>query len=96
MEKGLVGYMYLQPDRLTLRIIDTDKHQLITEADSGSLQVGNDRIGNYPENIDTIESNLLGFKRIMKDYGVHDYRLYGSLIDMNAMTGKYIASQIKV
>lgn len=96
MEKGLVGYMYLQPDRLSLRIVDNDRHQLITQADSGSLHVGTNRIGNYPENIDTIESNLLGFKRIMKDYAVTNYRLFGSLIDMNSMTGEYVASQIKV
>ena len=94
-KQKLVAFMYLQPDQLNLRIVDAVSHQLITEAKSGSMQVGTNRISNYQENIDAIEANLAGFKRIMADYQVTDYHFYGSLVDMNAMIGRYVASQIQ-
>lgn len=94
-KQHLTAFMYLQPDQLNLRIVDTKSRKLITSARSGSLQVGSDRISNYQENIDAIEDNLAGFQRIMAEYQVTDYHLYGSLVDMNAMIGRYVASQIR-
>lgn len=88
--------MLLEPDRLTLRIVDVDHQRIINEARSGSLRVGQHQIANYAENISAISNNLLGFKRLLKDYQVKNYHLYGALTDMNSMTGEYVASQIRV
>lgn len=96
MEKGLLGLMFLKPDRLTLRIIDLDHHRVINEARSGSLHVGQHQIANYPENISAIANNLLGFKRLLEDYQVTNYHLYGALTDIDLVTGKYVANQIFV
>lgn len=88
--------MLLEPDRLTLRIVDLDHQRIVNEARSGSLHVGLHQIANYAENISAISNNLLGFKRLLKDYQVTNYHLYGALTDMNMMTGQYVASQIYV
>lgn len=88
--------MLLEPDRLTLRIVDLDHQRIVNEARSGSLHVGRHQIANYAENISAISSNLLEFKRLVKDYKVKNYRLFGNVTDMNSMTGKYVASQIYV
>ncbi len=96
VEKGLLGLIFLKPDRLTLRIIDLDKHQVVNEARSGSLHVGQQAIANYAENISAIANNLLGFKRLLADYQVTNYYLYGALTDIDLVTGKYVANQIYV
>ncbi|WP_251547477.1 exopolyphosphatase [Limosilactobacillus caecicola] len=96
MEKGLLGLILLNPDRLTLRIIDLAKHEVVNEARSGSLRVGQHQIANYPENITAITNNLLGFKNLLADYAVTNYHLYGTLDDMDIVTGKYVANQIYV
>lgn len=96
MEKGLLGLMFLKPDRLTMRIIDLDHHRVVNEARSGSLHVGQHQIANYPENISAIANNLLGFKRLLEDYQVTNYHLYGALTDIDLVTGKYVANQIFV
>ena len=88
--------MLLKPDRLTLRIIDQDHHKVVNEARSGSLHVGQQHIANYAENISAITNNLLGFKRLLEDYQVTNYRLYGALTDIDLVTGKYVANQIFV
>lgn len=96
MRTKLVGLIFLKPNRLTLRVIDPQKQSIITEVNSGSLRVGEDKLANYQENISAITSNLEGFKRILKDYDVKDYRLYGALEDMDLVSGKYVANQIFV
>ncbi|WP_295731497.1 exopolyphosphatase [uncultured Limosilactobacillus sp.] len=96
MAKGVVGLIFLKPDRLTLRVIDLDQHRIVNEARSGSLHVGQDTVANYPENISAITNNLLGFKRILADYQVTNYHLYGALTDIDLVTGKYVANQIYV
>ncbi len=96
MEKGLLGLILLKPDRLTLRIIDLDHNRVVNEARSGSLHVGQNQIANYAENISAITNNLLGFKRLLEEYQVANYRLYGALTDMDLVTGKYVANQIFV
>ena len=96
MQEGLIGLIFLQPDQLTLRMIDLDQHEVINEVRSGSLHVGEKPIANYAENITAISNNLLGFKRMMADYQVTNYHLYGALADMNMVTGQYVANQIFV
>lgn len=96
VQKGLRGLIYLNPDRLTLRIVDFDHHKIINEARSGSLRVGNDQIANYADNLSAITDNLLGFKRLLSDYQVTNYKVYGSLTDMDLVSGKYVANQIFV
>ncbi|MDC2839076.1 exopolyphosphatase [Limosilactobacillus mucosae] len=96
MKNSLFGIIFLEPDRLTLRIIELPTLKIITEVQSGALIVGSHNVANYAQNMQAIVDNLQGFQRILHEYQVEKFTFYGSLEDLNLVEARYIADQLKV
>lgn len=97
MKKTLTAVLYLEPDQISLRIIELPKARVVNDVRSGSLPVGTtDQIANYAENMTTIVNNIEGFKQLIKDYQVEDVRFYGAREDLNEIDARYVADQLEV
>ena len=96
MKNSLFGIIFLEPDRLTLRIVELPTLKIITEVQSGALIVGSHNVANYAQNMQAIVDNLQGFQRILREYQVEKFAFYGSLEDLNMVEARYIADQLKV
>lgn len=97
MNDQYIGLILLRPDYLTLTIQDA-AGKVITEAQSGALRVGEERVANYLENMTAITDNLEGFKRLLKEYAVHsrDVHFFADLDDLDQVSAQYVADQIEV
>ena len=96
LKNSLFGIIFLEPDRLTLRIVELPTLKIITEVQSGALIVGSHNVANYAQNMQAIVDNLQGFQRILREYQVEKFAFYGSLEDLNMVEARYIADQLKV
>lgn len=96
MKKSLIAVIYLEPDRVSLRILELPKLKIINNVESGQLAVGTSQIANYAENMTAIVNNIDGFKQLIKDYQVKKVSFYGALEDLDKVTARYVADQLEV
>ena len=96
MTKSLTAVIYLEPDQVSLRIIEQPSLKVINNVQSGALMVGTKRIANYAENMAAIVNNIEGFKQLVKDYQVKKVSFYGALEDLDEITAQYVADQLEV
>lgn len=97
MKNSLTAVIYLEPDQVSLRIIELPKGKVINDVHSGSLPVGTtEQIANYAENMTVIVNNIDGFKQLLKDYQVDDVHFFGAREDLNSIDARYIADQLEV
>ena len=82
MKNSLTAVIYLEPDQVSLRIIELPKGRVVNDVRSGALALGNDKIANYAQNMAAIVNNLNGFKQQLKDYQVQDVHFYGAIEDL--------------
>ncbi|UZM90329.1 hypothetical protein OP870_00635 [Limosilactobacillus reuteri] len=72
MKNSLTAVIYLEPDQVSLRIIELPKGRVINDVRSGALALGDGKIANYAQNMGTIVNNLDGFKQQLKDYQAYN------------------------
>lgn len=97
MKNSLTAVIYLEPDQVSLRIIELPKGRVVNRVRSAALTVGgNHQITNYAKNMAAIVNNLEGFKQLLKDYQVTDVHFYGAIEDLNEIDAQYIADQLEV
>lgn len=97
MKKSLIAVIYLEPDQVSLRIIEQPGARIINDVRSGSMVVGtSQKIANYAQNMSAIVNNIEGFKQLLKDYQVDDVRFFGAREDLNEIDARYIADQLEV
>ncbi len=96
MKNSLTAVIYLEPDQVSLRIIELPKGRVINDVRSGVLALGDGKIANYAQNMGTIVNNLEGFKQQLKDYQVTDVHFYGAIEDLAPIDARYVADQLEV
>lgn len=96
MKQSLIAVIYLEPDRVSLRILELPKLRIVNNVESGELVVGTSRVANYVENMTAIVNNIDGFKQQIKDYQVKKVSFYGALEDLDKVTARYVADQLEV
>lgn len=96
MKESLTAIIYLEPDQVSLRIIETPSLTIITDVRSGALNVGEQQIANYAENMTAIVNNLEGFKQVIADYQVAKVKFYGDYEDLDSVSARYVAEQLRV
>ena len=96
MAKSLTAVIYLEPNQVSLRIIELPSLKVVNNVQSGALMVGTEKIANYAQNMEAIVNNLDGFKQLVKDYQVKEISFYGALEDLDEVTAQYVADQLEV
>ncbi|WP_076460821.1 exopolyphosphatase [Limosilactobacillus caccae] len=96
MKKSLTAIIYLEPDQVSLRIVEVPSLRVINNVRSGLLNVGEKKVANYSENMAAIVNNIEGFKQIIKDYQATPVKFYGDYEDLDAVTARYVADQLEV
>lgn len=96
MKNSLTAVIYLEPDQVSLRIIELPKGRVINDVHSGALALGSGKIANYAQNMAAIVNNLDGFKQQLKDYQVQDVYFYGAIEDLAPIDARYVADQLEV
>lgn len=96
MTKSLAAVIYLEPDQVSLRIIEQPSLKVVNNVQSGAMMVGTKQIANYAENMAAIVNNIEGFKQLVKDYQVKKISFYGALEDLDEITAQYVADQLEV
>ncbi|MFQ9705675.1 MAG: exopolyphosphatase [Limosilactobacillus pontis] len=96
MKNSLTAVIYLEPDQVSLRIIELPKGRVVNDVRSGALALGNDKIANYAQNMAAIVNNLNGFKQQLKDYQVQNVHFYGAIEDLAPIDARYVADQLEV
>jgi exopolyphosphatase/guanosine-5'-triphosphate,3'-diphosphate pyrophosphatase len=61
VKNSLTAVIYLEPDQVSLRILELPKGRVINDVRSGELMVGRGNIANYAQNMEAIVNNLEGF-----------------------------------
>ena len=77
MAKSLTAVIYLEPNQVSLRIIELPSLKVVNNVQSGALMVGTEKIANYAQNMEAIVNNLDGFKQLVKDIKSRKYRFTG-------------------
>ena len=67
MKNSLFGIIFLEPDRLTLRIVELPTLKIITEVQSGALIVGSHNVANYAQNMQAIVGMMLNKTDVIND-----------------------------
>ncbi|KRM89130.1 hypothetical protein [Liquorilactobacillus vini] len=93
MANKLFGVIYLTPKQIKLSIIDLKTLKLIENANGYFFQPTDDH---YPQNASLISDKLKGFQRLLKDYGVKNYRLWGNQQSLDDVSARYLGEQIFV
>jgi exopolyphosphatase/guanosine-5'-triphosphate,3'-diphosphate pyrophosphatase len=93
MAGKLFGVIYLTPIQIKLSIIDLKTLRSIENANVSFFQPTEDK---YPQNASLISDKLKGFQRLLKDYGVKNYRLWGNQQSLDDISARYLAEQIFV
>ncbi len=96
MKNSLTAVIYLEPNQVSLRILELPKGRVINDVHSGALMVGSGNIANYAQNMAAIVNNLAGFKQLLKDYQVKDVHFYGAFEDLDPVNARYVADQLEV
>lgn len=96
MKNSLTAVIYLEPDQVSLRIIELPKGRVVNKVRSGSLALGDGKIANYAQNMTAIVTNLDGFKQQLKDYQVQTVHFYGAIEDLAPIDARYVADQLEV
>lgn len=96
MKNSLTAVIYLEPDQVSLRILELPKGRVINDVRSGELMVGRGNIANYAQNMEAIVNNLEGFKQLLKDYQVEDVHFYGAIEDLDPVDARYVGDQLEV
>ena len=60
MAKSLTAVIYLEPNQVSLRIIELPSLKVVNNVQSGALMVGTEKIANYAQNMEAIVNNLEG------------------------------------
>ncbi|MBB1080388.1 exopolyphosphatase [Limosilactobacillus sp. STM2_1] len=96
MKKSLTAIIYLEPDQVSLRIVEIPTLMMVNSVRSGLLNIGKSKVANYSENMAAIVSNIEGFKQIIKDYQASPVKFYGDLEDLDPVTARYVSDQLEV
>ena len=96
MKNSLTAVIYLEPDQVSLRIIELPKGRVVNKVRSGSLALGDGKIANYAQNMTAIVTNLDGFKQQLKDYQAQTVHFYGAIEDLAPIDARYVADQLEV
>lgn len=96
MKKSLTAIIYLEPDQVSLRIVETPSLTIVTDVRSGALNVGEQQIANYATNMTAIVNNLEGFKQVIADYQVSRVKFYGDYADLDPVSARYVGEQLRV
>lgn len=96
MKSSLTAIIYLEPDQVSLRIVEVPQLKIVNNVRSGLLTIGKTMVANYAENMAAIVSNIDGFKQIIKDYQATPVKFYGALEDLDPVGARYVADQLEV
>lgn len=97
MAKSLAAAVYLEPDKISMRIFSLPDLKIVENVATEPFSViSSKQAENYAANMDAITAGIKNCQRLLKSYAVKQVEYVASLADVDDANRRYLADQIYV